>query len=164
MLPRARNLHLRRASGYPRRSGSRLVFVPGNHDEGLRDYVGLRFGGIEIHQDIVHTTAKGRRHNVIHGDECDVSVRTARWLTILGDYGYEFALWLNHPLNWCPRHFGLGNWSLSAYLKYRVKRTVAYVGAFEEAVATETKRRGRDGVICGHIHQRVGDGAEKKGP
>jgi UDP-2,3-diacylglucosamine pyrophosphatase LpxH len=115
LLPRARNLHLRRASGYPRRSGSRLVFVPGNHDEGLRDYVGLRFGGIEIHQDIVHTTAKGRRHNVIHGDECDVSVRTARWLKILGDYGYEFALWLNHPLNWCRRHFGLGNWSLSAY-------------------------------------------------
>jgi UDP-2,3-diacylglucosamine pyrophosphatase LpxH len=134
------------------RKGARLVFVPGNHDEGLRDYAGLRFGGIEIHQDIVHTTAKGRRYYVMHGDEFDVVVRTARWLAFLGDHGYEFALWLNHPLNWCRRHLGLGYWSLSAYLKYRVKRAVAFIGAFEEAVATETRRRGLDGVICGHIH------------
>ena len=135
------------------RKGARLVFVPGNDDEGLRDYVGLRFGGVEIHKDIVHTTAKGRRYNVMHGDEFDVIVHTARWFAFFGDHGHKFALWLNHPLNWCRRYFGLGYWSLSAYLKYRVKRAVGYVGAFEEAVATETKRRGLDGVICGHIHQ-----------
>ena len=134
------------------RKGARLVFVPGNHDGGLRDYVGLRFGGVEIHRDIVHTTAKGRCYNVMHGDEFDVIVRTARWFAFLGDHGHKFALWLNHPLNRCRRYFGLGYWSLSAYLKYRVKRAVGYVGAFEEAVATETKRRGLDGVICGHIH------------
>ncbi len=118
----------------------------------MRDYIGVRFGGIEICRDTVHTTAKGRRYCVLHGDEFDVVVRTARWLAILGDRGYELALWLNHPLNWCRRRLGLGYWSLSAYLKYRVKRAVAYIGAFEEAVANETRRRGLDGVICGHIH------------
>jgi UDP-2,3-diacylglucosamine pyrophosphatase LpxH len=134
------------------RKGVRLVLVPGNHDDGLRDYAGLRFGGIEIHKDTVHLTAKGRRYFVMHGDEFDVVVRTARWLALLGDHGYEFALWLNHPLNWARRHLGLGYWSLSAYLKYRVKRAVAFIGAFEEAVAAETRRRDLDGVICGHIH------------
>ena len=134
------------------RKGVRLVLVPGNHDEALRDYIGLRFGGIEIHRDIVHTTKKGRRYCVLHGDEFDVVVRTARWLAYLGDHGYEFALWLNNPLNWLRRHLGLGYWSLSAYLKCRVKRAVAFIGAFEETVALETRRRGLDGVICGHIN------------
>jgi UDP-2,3-diacylglucosamine pyrophosphatase LpxH len=134
------------------RKGVRLVGVPGNHDEALRDYVGLHFGGIEIHRDVVHTTARGRRYLVMHGDEYDVVVRTARWLALLGDRGYEFALWLNNPLNWARRHLGLGYWSLSAFLKYRVKRAVAFIGAYEEAIVTEAKRRGVDGVICGHIH------------
>jgi UDP-2,3-diacylglucosamine pyrophosphatase LpxH len=134
------------------RKGARLVVIPGNHDEGLRDYAGMHFGGVEMHRDIVHVTARGRRYVVMHGDEFDMVVRTAKWLALLGDHGYEFALWLNHPLNWVRRHFGLGYWSLSAYLKYRVKKAVAFIGAFEEAVATEARRRGADGVICGHIH------------
>ena len=134
------------------RKGTRVVLIPGNHDEGLRDYAGLRFGGIEICTDTVHETAKGRRYLVMHGDEFDIVVRTARWLAYLGDHGYEFALWLNQPLNWVRRHLGLGFWSLSAYLKYRVKSAVAFIGAFEEAVATEARRRGVNGVICGHIH------------
>ncbi len=134
------------------RKGTRLVLVPGNHDECLRDYTGMQFGGLEIHRDIVHTTAHGRRYLVMHGDEFDVVVRSAKWLAFLGDRGYEFALWLNRPLNWVRRHLGLGYWSLSAYLKYRVKKAVAFIGAFEEAVATEARRRGVDGIICGHIH------------
>ena len=134
------------------RKGTKLVLVPGNHDEALRDYAGMQFGGVEVHRDILHTTARGRRYVVLHGDEFDVVVRTAKWLALLGDHGYEFALWLNHPLNWVRRHLGLGYWSLSAYLKYRVKKAVAFIGAFEEAVAIEARRRGADGVICGHIH------------
>jgi len=134
------------------RKGTRLIYIPGNHDEGLRDYIGLRFGGVEIHRDIIHTTAAGRRYLVLHGDEFDVVVRAAKWLACLGDRGYELALWLNNPLNWVRRHLGLGYWSLSAYLKYRVKSAVAFIGAFEEAVAMEASRRAVEGVICGHIH------------
>ncbi|HJU32767.1 MAG TPA: UDP-2,3-diacylglucosamine diphosphatase [Hyphomicrobiaceae bacterium] len=134
------------------RKGTRLVYIPGNHDECLRDYVGLHFGGVEIHRDLVHTTMSGQRYLVLHGDEFDVIVRVAKWLAFLGDRGYELALWLNNPLNWVRRHLGLGYWSLSAYLKYRVKSAVNFIGAFEEAVATEARRRKVDGVICGHIH------------
>ena len=134
------------------RKGTRLIVIPGNHDEALRDYAGMQFGGVEIHRDTLHTTARGRRYVVMHGDEFDVVVRTARWLALLGDRGYEFALWLNHPLNWVRRHCGLDYWSLSAYLKYRVKKAVAFIGAFEEAVAMEARRRDADGIICGHIH------------
>ena len=134
------------------RKGTRVVLIPGNHDEGLRDYAGMQFGGVELHRDYLHVTARGHRYVVMHGDEFDVVVRTAKWLALLGDRGYEFALWLNHPLNWVRRHLGLGYWSLSAYLKYRVKTAVAFIGAFEAAVAAEARRRGADGIVCGHIH------------
>jgi UDP-2,3-diacylglucosamine pyrophosphatase LpxH len=134
------------------RQGTRIVFIPGNHDEGLRDFVGMHFGGIEILQSVIHRAGDGRRYVVMHGDEFDVVVRTATWLAFLGDRGYELALWLNNPLNWVRRHLGLGYWSLSAYLKYSVKRAVNFIGAFEEAVASEARRNGADGIICGHIH------------
>ena len=134
------------------RKGTRLVFIPGNHDEGLRDYCGTTFGGIEIHRNRIHRTAAGKSYLVMHGDEFDVVVRNARWLAVLGDVGYEFALWLNNPLNWVRRHMGFGYWSLSAYLKQRVKKAVSFIGAYEEAVAEEARRQGVDGIICGHIH------------
>ncbi|MEZ5854924.1 MAG: UDP-2,3-diacylglucosamine diphosphatase [Hyphomicrobiaceae bacterium] len=134
------------------RKGTRIVFIPGNHDEGLRDYCGMQFGGIEVRRSAIHKTAKGKRYVVLHGDEFDIVVRTAKWLALLGDHGYELALWANTPLNWVRQHLGLGYWSLSAYLKYRVKSAVSYIGAFEEAVANEARKFAADGVICGHIH------------
>lgn len=134
------------------RQGTRIVFIPGNHDESLRDFCGMHFGGIEILRNVIHQTADGRRFIVMHGDEFDVVIRTASWLVALGDRGYEFALWLNHPLNWFRRHLGFGYWSLSAYLKYSVKRAVNFIGAFEDAVASEARRHSADGIICGHIH------------
>ena len=134
------------------RKGSDVIFIPGNHDEGLRDYCGMQFGGVRLERNTVHTTAQGRRYVVMHGDEFDVVVRTAKWLAFLGDRGYEAALWMNTPLNWVRRSLGLGFWSLSAYLKYRVKSAVSFIGAFEEAVAAEARRHGADGIICGHIH------------
>lgn len=134
------------------RKGTRVVFIPGNHDEGIRDYAGMHFGGIEIERQAIHTMADGRRFVVLHGDEYDVVVRYARWLAFLGDRGYEFALWLNSPLNFVRRHLGLGFWSLSAYLKHRVKTAVNFIGEFEKALAEEARRQHVDGVICGHIH------------
>jgi UDP-2,3-diacylglucosamine pyrophosphatase LpxH len=134
------------------RKGSRLVYIPGNHDEAMRDYCGVAFGGIEIHHDTIHTGADGRRYLVMHGDEFDVVVRYAKWLAFLGDRSYEFALWCNHPLNWVRRRLGFGFWSLSSYLKLRVKSAVNFIGEFEHALAEEARRRDVDGVICGHIH------------
>jgi UDP-2,3-diacylglucosamine pyrophosphatase LpxH len=134
------------------RKGSRIIFIPGNHDEGLRDYCGMQFGGVEVRQNAIHTTGRGRRYVVMHGDEFDIVVRTAKWLAFLGDRGYELALWANTPLNVVRRRLGLGFWSLAAYLKYRVKSAVSFIGAFEAAVASEARRHGADGIICGHIH------------
>ncbi|MGD9804405.1 MAG: UDP-2,3-diacylglucosamine diphosphatase [Hyphomicrobiaceae bacterium] len=134
------------------RKGAEIVFIPGNHDESLRDYCGMHFGGIRLEHSAIHVTLKGHRYAVMHGDEFDVVVRTAKWLAFLGDRGYELALWTNAPLNWIRRRIGLGFWSLSAYLKYRVKSAVSFIGAFEEAVASEARRRNVDGIICGHIH------------
>lgn len=134
------------------RKGTRVVFIPGNHDDGLRDYCGMTFGGVEIRRDAIHETATGKRYVVMHGDEFDVVVRYARWLAFLGDRSYEMALALNTPLNFARRVFGLGYWSLSSYLKLRVKTAVNFIGEFEEALAGEARRRGADGLICGHIH------------
>jgi len=134
------------------RKGTRIIYIPGNHDEGLREYCGMRFGGIEIERQAVFETARGKRYLVIHGDEYDVVVRYARWLAFLGDRSYELALFTNAPLNWARKRLGLGYWSLSSYLKLRVKTAVNFIGDFEKSLATEARRREVDGVICGHIH------------
>jgi UDP-2,3-diacylglucosamine pyrophosphatase LpxH len=134
------------------RTGARLVYIPGNHDDGLRDYCGTRLGGIEILRDCVHTTADGRRLLVTHGDQFDVVVRYAKWLAFLGDRGHGIARSLNSPLQWTRRHFGFGLWSLSAYLKLKVKTAVNFIGEFEDALVAEARRCAIDGVVCGHIH------------
>lgn len=134
------------------RKGTRIVFIPGNHDEALRNYCGLTFGGIEIVREAIHMRKDGRRYVVMHGDEFDVVVRYARWLAFLGDRSYELALWTNAPLNWLRRHMGLGYWSLSAYLKLRIKSAVNFIGEFEHSLSEAARHKGTDGVICGHIH------------
>lgn len=134
------------------RKGARVVFIPGNHDDGLRAYCGSRFGGIEILRDTIHETADGKRYLVTHGDEHDVVVRYVRWLAFLGDRGYATALAFNVPVNWVRKRLGLGYWSLSAYLKHKVKKAVNYIGDFETSLAAQAKARSVDGVICGHIH------------
>ncbi len=134
------------------RKGTRIIFVPGNHDEAMRGYCGMSFGAIEIRHDAVHVAADGRRYLVMHGDEFDVIVRYAKWLAFLGDRSYEFVLWCNRPLNLFRRWCGFGYWSLAAYLKLRVKSAVNFIGEFEQAIAAEARKRGVEGVICGHIH------------
>jgi UDP-2,3-diacylglucosamine pyrophosphatase LpxH len=134
------------------RKGAKLIYVPGNHDEFLRDYLGSHFGGIEVADRIVHETADGKRLLVIHGDQFDVVVRHARWLALLGDGAYTLALGLNTYLNLIRRRLGLTYWSLSAWAKLRVKNAVNFIGSFETALAAEAARSKVDGVICGHIH------------
>ncbi len=132
--------------------GTRVIYVPGNHDEAFRDYVGLNFGGVEIVAQAVHLTADGRRLLILHGDEFDGVVLYARWLALLGDHAYTWLLKLNRIVSAGRRLFGLPYWSLSAELKKRVKQAVQYVASFEQAVAHAAFERGADGVVCGHIH------------
>ncbi|WP_448580286.1 UDP-2,3-diacylglucosamine diphosphatase [Thermaurantiacus sp.] len=134
------------------KKGTRVIYVPGNHDEVLRDFVGLSFGDIAILPEAVHETADGRRLLVLHGDEFDGVVLYARWLAFLGDHAYALLLRLNILVNRARRWFGLPYWSLSAHLKHRVKRAVEFMSRFEEAVAHAAELRGADGVVCGHIH------------
>ena len=134
------------------KKGTRVIYVPGNHDEVLRDFIGLGFGDIEIRPEAVHITADGRKLLVLHGDEFDGVVLYHRWLAFLGDHAYVALLKLNVGFNWCRRQFGLPYWSLSAHLKKRVKNAVEFICRYEEAVAHAAKERGADGVVCGHIH------------
>jgi UDP-2,3-diacylglucosamine pyrophosphatase LpxH len=134
------------------RKGTKVIFVPGNHDEFARRYVEHNFGGVDVAEDWVHTTADGRKLWVVHGDLFDGVVQCARWLAVLGDSAYEWTLRMNRHLNSLRARLGLPYWSLSRYLKLKVKRAVSYVGDFEAAVAREAQRRGLQGVVCGHIH------------
>lgn len=132
--------------------GARVVLIAGNHDEMLRPYAGMSFGGVEIALEAIHTTADGRRLLVTHGDAFDVVVLYHRWLAFLGDQAYEMLLRANIVLNALRRRLHLPYWSLSSYLKKRVKNAVAFIGEFEEAVAHAARDRGVEGVVCGHIH------------
>jgi UDP-2,3-diacylglucosamine pyrophosphatase LpxH len=134
------------------RKGTRVIYLPGNHDEGVRQFVGQSFGDVVIADEWVHETADGRRFLVIHGDQFDVVVKYAKWLAHVGDKAYEILLNINTLLNVVRRRLGFSYWSLSAYMKQRAKRAVEYVGRFETALTDEARRRGVDGVICGHIH------------
>jgi UDP-2,3-diacylglucosamine pyrophosphatase LpxH len=134
------------------RKGARMIMVPGNHDEFARQFVGLKFGGIEILKRTTHDTADGRHFLVTHGDEFDIVVRNVRWLAYLGDWAYDAALFINTHFNRARRFFGFGYWSFSAWAKLKVKDAVNFIGAFEKALAEEAAKHGCDGVICGHIH------------
>lgn len=143
------------------RKGVRLVYVPGNHDEFLRDYTGSHFGGVEVVEEAIHVTADGRRILILHGDKFDEVVRNMKWLALLGDSAYDFAIFLNRPISWVRRRMGLPYWSFSAYAKSKVKQAVSFISAFEHAVVLDALRYNVNGVVCGHIHQpamrRLGD-------
>ena len=133
-------------------AGTRVVYLPGNHDEFLREYLGTFFGEVEFVDRTVHTTAQGKTYLVIHGDQFDVVVRHAKWLAYVGDWAYRAALRINIVINWVRRRLGLQYWSLSAWAKHKVKNAVSVIGRFEEALSLEARESGVDGVICGHIH------------
>ncbi|HJV06204.1 MAG TPA: UDP-2,3-diacylglucosamine diphosphatase [Chromobacteriaceae bacterium] len=135
------------------RKGTQVIYVPGNHDEAARQYTGLDFGGIAIRQEAEHTTAVGQRLLILHGDEFDGVIQYAKWLAYVGDTLYTLILQLNRGFNWGRSKLGLPYWSLSQYLKHKVKNAVNFISDFETILAGEARRRGFDGVICGHIHK-----------
>ncbi len=134
------------------RKGTKIIYIPGNHDEFLRNFLGLKFGGVKVLDRVVHRTVDGRRFLVLHGDQFDMVVRHAVWLASFGDVLYDGALWLNRRVNEVRRRLGFTYWSLSAWAKRKVKQAVNYMGRFEEVLVAEARREGVDGIVCGHIH------------
>lgn len=135
------------------KKGTNVIFVPGNHDEAARQFIELDFGGIKVRDELVHTTADGKRLLVLHGDRFDGVIACAKWLAYLGDSLYTVILKMNQVFNHWRARVGLPYWSLSQYLKLKVKNAVSYITKFEAALADEARKRGLDGVICGHIHK-----------
>ena len=139
------------------RKGTRIIYIPGNHDEFMRDFPGIHFGGIEVANRHIHEAGDGRRYLVLQGDEFYVVVRNARVLAYLGDWAYDTAIAINVVLSAVRRRLGLPYWSFSAWAKLQVKHAVNFIGEFQKVVAEEARRSGVDGVICGHIHHAVID-------
>jgi UDP-2,3-diacylglucosamine pyrophosphatase LpxH len=135
------------------RAGTLVTFVPGNHDEYLRRFCDTQLGNIMVTREAVHRTADGRLLLVLHGDEFDGITQYHRWLAKLGDFSYDRLLVVNRWFNHARRVLGFGYWSLSAYVKSKVKSAVNFVADFEHALAVEAGRRGLDGIVCGHIHR-----------
>jgi UDP-2,3-diacylglucosamine pyrophosphatase LpxH len=135
------------------RAGCTVTLIPGNHDEYLRRFCDLQLGNMLVVREAVHRTADGRLLLMLHGDEFDGVTRYHRWVARTGDVGYELLLTVNRWFNTARRILGFPYWSLSAYVKWKVKRAVDFVVDFEQAVAREAVRRGMDGVVCGHIHR-----------
>ena len=135
------------------RAGTQVIYIPGNHDEMARAYTGLSFGDIQIKQDHIHKTVDGKKLWVVHGDLFDHVIQHARWLAFLGDKAYTVLLSMNTTFNYVRSLLNLPYWSFSQYLKQKVKLAVSFISSFEKALATETRRRKCDGIVCGHIHK-----------
>jgi UDP-2,3-diacylglucosamine pyrophosphatase LpxH len=134
------------------RKGTKVIFIPGNHDEFARSYVNHSFGGIEILEETIHTMVDGRKMLVLHGDRFDEIIKNYKWLSMLGDVLYNIMLTTHNFNSWIRRITGQNHWSLSHFLKHQVKKTVNYISNYEEALIWECKTRNFDVVLCGHIH------------
>jgi UDP-2,3-diacylglucosamine pyrophosphatase LpxH len=135
------------------RCGTRVIYVPGNHDEGFRELCGAEVAGIDIRRDFIHETADGKRYLVLHGDEFDGAVQFSGLLKNVGERMYDVMLWLGGSVQAVRRLFGFGYWSLASWVKQQVPDARRYVERFEHAAAHAALRAGLDGVICGHIHR-----------
>lgn len=150
--PQAHNDVLRTVLGKAKH-GTRIVYLPGNHDEAAKAYIGHQFGNVSINETAVHTRADGSRMLILHGDQFDAAVASSRWVGMLGSQAYDMLLAANRLVNWVRRHCGFPYWSLAGFLKHKVKNAVQYISRYEEVVAREAARSDVSGVVCGHIHR-----------
>jgi UDP-2,3-diacylglucosamine pyrophosphatase LpxH len=134
------------------RKKTRIIYIPGNHDENFRDFAKHRFGRVSVLNETIHFMADGRKFLVLHGDQFDGIVKYAKWLAYLGDRAYNTAIIINIWVNIIRRKLGFSYWSLSSFLKHKVKNAVEYISNYEKAIVSEAKKKNVNGVICGHIH------------
>lgn len=135
------------------RHGTQIIYIPGNHDENVRDYDDYVFGDIIVKKSDIHTTALGKRFLIVHGDEYDTIAQHHRWMAKLGSVGYDWLIELNRFLRLCRRLLGVqSHFSLAAYIKFKVKNVVQFMSDYEQTIVKTLENEGVDGVICGHIH------------
>jgi UDP-2,3-diacylglucosamine pyrophosphatase LpxH len=135
------------------KKGAKVTYIPGNHDEFFRNFIGYQFGGVQIRDKAIHVTADGRRMLILHGDEFDMVVQYNKWLALIGSAAYDYLVTMNRVLNLGRRKLNMPYWSLSAAIKRKVKNAVTYIGKYEAAMVHEARKENVDGIICGHIHQ-----------
>lgn len=150
--PQAHNNVVRSILGKAKHD-TRVIYVPGNHDEVMREYDGLTLGNVEIRNSVIHETVDGRRLLVMHGDQFDSAVVNSKFIGLIGSAAYDFLLRLNRYVNWCREKMGRDYWSLAGAVKHKVKKAVKYISNFEAAVTHEAHRQHVDGLVCGHIHR-----------
>ena len=131
---------------------TQVEYIPGNHDEVVRQFIPIIMDNLKILKESVHETKNGKKFLILHGDDFDQVVKYAKWLAYFGDIGYTFLIRANHSINFIRKIFGQGYWSLSSWVKQTVKQAVNIISEYEEAIIKDVKKRGYDGVICGHIH------------
>ena len=135
------------------RHGTQVIYVPGNHDENVREYDNYVFGDITVKKTDVHTTAAGKKFLIVHGDEYDTIAQCHKWIAKIGNDGYDFLLWVNRIIRATRKKLGIqSNFSLAAYVKFKVKNAVQFISDYEESIVNTLKDQNLDGVICGHIH------------
>lgn len=149
--PQSHNNIIRTILGKAKR-GTRVVYIPGNHDNQLREYAGMVFGNVEIHEEYVHHTASGKRILLLHGDRFDAVMKCSRLAEFVGNKSYDLLMYLNRQVYRLRRKLGFPYWSLASYLKQKIDNAMQHIRQYEEVVARDAARRGFDGVICGHIH------------
>jgi len=135
------------------RHGTQVIYIPGNHDENIREYDNYVFGGITVKKTDVHTTATGKKFLIVHGDEYDTIAQCHKWIAKIGNDGYDFLLWVNRIIRIARKTLGIqSNFSLAAYVKFKVKNAVQFISDYEQSIVSTLKGQNLDGVICGHIH------------
>ena len=149
--PQSHNNVIRSILGKAKHS-TKVIYIPGNHDENFREFSGTVFGNIEIHNRYIHTTADNKRLLMMHGDEFDSAIRCSKLVGFIGDHAYDFLLYLNRWLNYFRSKLGFPYWSIAAYIKHKVSNAIKTINNFEQAVAYEARRSEVDGLVCGHIH------------
>ncbi len=133
--------------------GTDVIFIPGNHDEGARQFLHLEFGGIRVLPYAIHITADGRKLLVTHGDQYDLVVKHSRLVSMLGSTAYESLVTMNRWVNGVRARMGRPSVSLSKAIKMKVKSACMFMSRFEDALIQEAVNRDLDGVVCGHIHK-----------
>jgi len=134
------------------RKGVEVVYIPGNHDDLLREYCDAEFGHIILVEECIHVGIDGKLYLVTHGDQFDIVMKNAQWLAHLGSWAYDVSIDIGRWVSKIRSKFNLPHWSLSSYLKHTVKESVNFIGDYETTLANYVRSKNLDGIICGHIH------------